>query len=329
MGKAIDGRADQYALAATAYHLLTGRPVYSDSNPVAVISQHLAETAPPPSTVRPELAPFDAAFARALAKKPQDRFPRCQDFADALATAAGPAGYSASAPTQEAPVPPRESTAREEPFDINGLFAENPGAEAIFSELFGRSPSAASATKPAHKQRKNVLTAAGAAVGVVIVAGALMWHPWSDTSESSTATATSTLPTTTVAVATSTTTVTLNTTPSAAPSSTAQPVPPVTAQESIRPTAVATQPNEAAFLAAANGLPMYVRLSRFGGDADLLKEGYQACAALDAKQNALQAAYVLFPSGNEVGGAITDDGMNVLRYSATYLCPRNQHLFYD
>ena len=105
MGSTIDGRADQYALAATAYHLLTGRPPYSDTNPVAVISHHLTEPPPPPSTVRPELAPFDAAFARALAKQPQDRFPRCQDFAHALTTATTTAGsYSASAPTQQAPV---------------------------------------------------------------------------------------------------------------------------------------------------------------------------------------------------------------------------------
>ena len=105
MGNTIDGRADQYALATTAYHLLTGRPPYSDTNPVAVISHHLTKPPPPPSTVRPELAPFDAAFARALAKKPQDRFPRCQDFAHALITATTTAGsYSASAPTQQAQV---------------------------------------------------------------------------------------------------------------------------------------------------------------------------------------------------------------------------------
>ena len=105
MGNTIDGRADQYALAATAYHLLTGRPPYSNTNPVAVISHHLTEPPPPPSTVRPELAPFDAAFARALAKQPQDRFPRCQDFAHALTTATTTAGsYSASAPTQQAQV---------------------------------------------------------------------------------------------------------------------------------------------------------------------------------------------------------------------------------
>ena len=106
MGKAIDGRADQYALAATAYHLLTGTTPFTDSNPVAVISQHLAEPPPPPSTVRPELAPFDAVFTRALSKNPADRYPRCHDFARALTAAARATGVSApTADTQAAPIP--------------------------------------------------------------------------------------------------------------------------------------------------------------------------------------------------------------------------------
>ena len=46
LGEAIDGRADQYALAATAFHLLTGTRMFPHSNPVAVISAHL-HTAPP------------------------------------------------------------------------------------------------------------------------------------------------------------------------------------------------------------------------------------------------------------------------------------------
>src|SRR5207249_797086 len=36
-GDALDGRADQYALAATAYHLFTGQPPFSHSNPAVVI----------------------------------------------------------------------------------------------------------------------------------------------------------------------------------------------------------------------------------------------------------------------------------------------------
>ena len=45
MGEDIDGRADQYALAATAYHLLTGEPLHPHSNPAVVISHHLNSAA--------------------------------------------------------------------------------------------------------------------------------------------------------------------------------------------------------------------------------------------------------------------------------------------
>ena len=59
----IDGLADQYALAATAFHLLTGMPVFHDANPAVVISKHL--TSPPPEIAkrRPELSDLRAAFA--------------------------------------------------------------------------------------------------------------------------------------------------------------------------------------------------------------------------------------------------------------------------
>jgi serine/threonine protein kinase len=105
MGQSIDGRADQYALAATTYHLLTGAMLFPDSNQIAVISQHLTQPPPRPSAVRPELAAFDAALARALAKNPDDRFPRCRDFAQAIAAAAR--DTAAYAPTQQAPIQTR------------------------------------------------------------------------------------------------------------------------------------------------------------------------------------------------------------------------------
>lgn len=84
MGGELDGRADQYALAATAFHLLTGKPPFSHSNPAVVISRHLSAAPPAPGAHRAELAATDAVFARALAKDPKDRFERCADFARAL-----------------------------------------------------------------------------------------------------------------------------------------------------------------------------------------------------------------------------------------------------
>ena len=116
MGKAMDGRADQYALAASAFHLLTGTVPFADSNPAVVISQHLNAAPPRLSALRPELSRLDATFARALAKEPEQRFSSCSEFADTLAKAlnsVGPQGDNTmaapgSAPTLLAPTPPPE-----------------------------------------------------------------------------------------------------------------------------------------------------------------------------------------------------------------------------
>ncbi len=84
MGRDMDGRADQYALAATAYHLLTGAPPFQHSNPAVVISQHLTALPPSLAARRPELANLDPALRKALSKDPADRYERCVDFAHAL-----------------------------------------------------------------------------------------------------------------------------------------------------------------------------------------------------------------------------------------------------
>src|SRR5271155_759932 len=84
IGSNIDGRADQYALAASAFHLLTGAPPYRHSNPVAVIGQHLHAAPPRLSDHRPDLSRLDDVFFKALAKDPADRFDRCRDFAAAF-----------------------------------------------------------------------------------------------------------------------------------------------------------------------------------------------------------------------------------------------------
>jgi serine/threonine-protein kinase len=79
-----DRPADQYALAATAFHLLTGAPPVEHCDPAAA-ARRLLDNAPPRlSDQRPELGRLDSVFARALAKKPADRFESCCAFADAV-----------------------------------------------------------------------------------------------------------------------------------------------------------------------------------------------------------------------------------------------------
>ncbi|WP_084223478.1 protein kinase domain-containing protein [Mycolicibacterium holsaticum] len=106
MGSGMDGRADQYSLAATAYHLLTGLPPFRDSNAAIVIGRHLNADPPSLGALRPELAPLDDVLAAGLAKDPNDRFASCSDFARALSeqASASTRGSWPAAPTTPAPV---------------------------------------------------------------------------------------------------------------------------------------------------------------------------------------------------------------------------------
>jgi serine/threonine protein kinase len=89
-GEPTDGRADQYALACTAFDLLTGAPPYVHSNPAVVITQHV--TGPPASigARRPDLAGLDWVFAVAMAKNPAGRFGSCAEFAEQLSQSLQP-----------------------------------------------------------------------------------------------------------------------------------------------------------------------------------------------------------------------------------------------
>jgi serine/threonine-protein kinase len=84
-GEDIDGRADQYALAATTFQLLTGAPPFQHSNPAVVISKHLTADPPKIGSRRAELSSLGPVFDKALAKSPRERYDRCIDFARALA----------------------------------------------------------------------------------------------------------------------------------------------------------------------------------------------------------------------------------------------------
>ena len=84
MGERLDGRADQYGLAATAYRLLTGKMPFQHSNPAVVISKQLTAAVPRLSEYRPDMANLDRVLSVALAKDPNQRYPHCLDFAEAL-----------------------------------------------------------------------------------------------------------------------------------------------------------------------------------------------------------------------------------------------------
>ncbi len=88
---------DQYALAVMAYELLTGRPPFQGGLS-QVMYQHFNTPPPPPSVFNPRIpGEIDAVLLRALAKRPDERFPSISAFARAFQEAVQHAS-AASAP---------------------------------------------------------------------------------------------------------------------------------------------------------------------------------------------------------------------------------------
>jgi eukaryotic-like serine/threonine-protein kinase len=82
-GERLDVRADLYAVAATLFHMIVGRPPFVGRTPLAVVSLHLSAPPPRPSELRPELAiftPLENLILRALAKDRTERPSSAQVF---------------------------------------------------------------------------------------------------------------------------------------------------------------------------------------------------------------------------------------------------------
>jgi serine/threonine protein kinase len=82
---AVDHRADIYSLGCTLYFLIAGQPLYTGTTLMALLLKH--RDAPIPSIVaaRPETpAEVEAIASKAVAKRPEQRFPTMHDLVQAL-----------------------------------------------------------------------------------------------------------------------------------------------------------------------------------------------------------------------------------------------------
>lgn len=76
--------SDQYGLGAVLYEALCGRPPFVGP-PLLVLYRAVHEDPPPPRSLRPDIpAELESICLRALAKRPDDRYPHCQALADDL-----------------------------------------------------------------------------------------------------------------------------------------------------------------------------------------------------------------------------------------------------
>lgn len=86
-GQPADHRADQYSLAASAYHLLTGRPVFTAATVEELLLRTIEDPAAAPSDhVAAGRLPegVDSILLRALSKDPTERFPSMEAFRQAF-----------------------------------------------------------------------------------------------------------------------------------------------------------------------------------------------------------------------------------------------------
>lgn len=180
MGESLDGRADQYALAASTFHLLTGVQLFPHTNPAVVISHHLNAAVPALAELRPELASLDPVLAAALAKAPGDRFDSCTDFARAFAETAAPeSGRVTAAPTTPAPVT-RQPSASSPRRDAQGDAIRNGPSSAATRWLVG-----------------------SAVAAVLLLLGVVgLWRPWQHPQSSGDVATSSSAPSTSTAAQT-------------------------------------------------------------------------------------------------------------------------------
>ncbi|HBP20382.1 MAG TPA: hypothetical protein DEA08_21645 [Planctomycetes bacterium] len=116
----LDIRTDVYALGASLYSLLTGKPPFSGTTAFVVVSNLLNQPPPDPRRERPDLASSTVALVlRAMAKERAERFADAASFleateralAGASGAAPGPRPASPTAPTADlGPAPARDAT---------------------------------------------------------------------------------------------------------------------------------------------------------------------------------------------------------------------------
>lgn len=86
-GQTVDARIDIYSTGAMLFEMVTGRPVFDDEDPMVIMRAHAFDAPPTLQQVAPTqrfVPELEALIARAIAKKPADRYGSAADMIVAL-----------------------------------------------------------------------------------------------------------------------------------------------------------------------------------------------------------------------------------------------------
>ena len=89
-GRAIDGRADLYAVAVVLYEMLANKLPFSGKTALQMMGAHLNQVALPVTAFRPDVPRQVAdAISKSMSKNPDDRFPDAESMRAALTLSRG------------------------------------------------------------------------------------------------------------------------------------------------------------------------------------------------------------------------------------------------